>query len=272
MSIAFGVSQSDGRGTTARDIRKLIQYEWEKPGIIGGLEVEGRSTNQYFISAGAAICCKNMSDGFSKAYWPGGMVTAPELKSGTKRIDAIWIKANDQNEGDANSEVIVGVSSKESYTATEKPSVPSDSTVIAYMLVPENAISLQNAVLYGSYNVTHLSTAADSDYHARTSLVTPTSVNPVVNDDYFVDWSCKNGIVFFDFSWNNDGQVMWLDKYIPREYLPEKTIYAPYTKYSRYEAGYAGTVYIPGRNNSDKQIRFTSCGGCMVGNVSWAKV
>ena len=144
MSVAFGVPQMGNNGTTAHDMRHIIAGEWDNPGVVSGLYVEGFN-NQYEVNPGLAICCRNKSDGYTKAYYPGGRIDNVALNPSADRIDAIWISANDHTQGDTDNRVHVGVVIGAPSATPAPPTIPSGKTLICYMHVPAGCSSLANA-------------------------------------------------------------------------------------------------------------------------------
>lgn len=146
---AFGIMQdSEGNGTSPRALRKCIQARWGNTGIVTGLKVTGRSDLRYNVAAGVAVVSRSDSDGFSEAYWDGGQT--PEVQAGNSanpRIDLVWIKANDLQQGDDDNLVHVGVTSGTASGTPVAPQCPAGCTPLALMLVPAGASSTSGASL-----------------------------------------------------------------------------------------------------------------------------
>lgn len=149
MSVALGVPQSSsGVGTSALEMRKIIGSLFVNVGIIDGLSVKGTSSLYYVVDSGVAICSKGESDGYTIAYCSGG--NTPSVQSNTSsqsRIDAIWLTSHDIQSGDGDNLVTIGVSQGVPSSSPVPPSIPSDATIIAYMMLPAGATSTQNAVM-----------------------------------------------------------------------------------------------------------------------------
>lgn len=149
MSVAFGVPQnSSGVGTSALEMRKIISSLFANVGILDGLDVKGTSSLYYAVEGGVAVCSKGKADGYTLAYYPGGNTPSVQSNtSGQSRIDAIWLTSHDIQNGDTDNLVTLGVSQGTPSSSPVPPSVPSDATVIAYMMLPAGATSTQNAVM-----------------------------------------------------------------------------------------------------------------------------
>lgn len=149
MSVAFGVPQnSSGVGTSALEMRKIISSLFANVGILDGLDVKGTSSLYYTVEGGVAVCSKGKADGYTLAYYPGGNTPSVQSNtSGQSRIDAIWLTSHDIQNGDTDNLVTIGVSQGTPSSSPVPPSTPSDSTVIACMMLPAGATSTQNAVM-----------------------------------------------------------------------------------------------------------------------------
>lgn len=149
MSVAFGVQNQGSVGTTAADLRKIIQYQWASPGIVGGLKVTGRSNLAYNVAEGMAITSRGASDGCAEAFWPGGQTAAVSANTGSSpRLDAIWITSHDATQGDSDNLVAVGVTQGTPAATPAPPAIPTTATLLALMLVPAGATKTSSASLY----------------------------------------------------------------------------------------------------------------------------
>lgn len=125
MSVAFGVRQANGVGTSDTDIRHMLRYKWANTGVVGGLAVKGTSRLAYHVAEGMAICSKGDGDGYTEAYFPGG--DTPEVKSnegGNPRIDVVWITAHDASQGDSDNLVTLGVTQGTPSASPVEPDIP----------------------------------------------------------------------------------------------------------------------------------------------------
>ena len=149
MSVAFGVQNQGSVGTTAADLRKIIQYKWAAPGIVGGLKVTGRSNLAYNVAEGMAITSRGASDGCAEAFWPGGQTAAVSANTGSSpRLDAIWITSHDATQGDSDNLVAVGVTQGTPAATPAPPAIPTTATLLALMLVPAGATKTSSASAY----------------------------------------------------------------------------------------------------------------------------
>ena len=138
---ALGVMQDDsGNGVDPLTHRRIIMGHWSNPGIINGLEVTGTDTRAYYVSEGNAVLSRGDSDGYAEAYWEGGNTAAVSAGDDTNaRIDAIWMRANDLQQGDSDNLVVVGVAEGTPAASPVCPSVPTGCTKIAEMIMPAGA-------------------------------------------------------------------------------------------------------------------------------------
>lgn len=144
---ALGIMQdSSGAGVDPLTHRRIIKARWSNPGIISGLEVTGGSGLTYNVSAGNAVLSRSSSDGYTEAYWEGG--STPAVSTGdpsNPRIDTVWLKADDVQQGDGDNRVKVGVTQGTPSSSPVAPSAPSGCTAIAEMRMPAGATSTSSA-------------------------------------------------------------------------------------------------------------------------------
>lgn len=145
---ALGIRQdSNGDGVTPLCHRKIIQARWMNAGVISGLSVTGGSGLSYSVSAGCAVVSRADADGCCEAYFEGGSTPAVAAGGSSPRIDAVWIKANDAEQGDADNHVVVGVTSGTPSSSPQEPQVPAGCLVVALMRMPAGAASTASATL-----------------------------------------------------------------------------------------------------------------------------
>lgn len=146
---ALGIAQaSNGDGVDPITHRRIIGSKWANTGIICGLDVTGRSDLTYSVAAGCAVVSRSEADGSCEAYWEGGQT--PAVSAGdpaNPRIDVVWIKANDLQQGDDDNRVHVGVTEGTPSPSPSAPSAPAGCTVLAEYIMPANATSTSSAVL-----------------------------------------------------------------------------------------------------------------------------
>lgn len=147
-SVAFGVQDSNGIGTTAPHIRQMLKYKWTNQGIVGGLTVTGQTSLKYYVTAGMAICTKGSSDGYTEAFFEGGYTPEVGSNSGSNpRIDVIWIAAHDITQGDSDNLVTLGVTSGNAAASPSIPEIPSYALAIAYAVVPASSTTTSGVVV-----------------------------------------------------------------------------------------------------------------------------
>ena len=122
---------ANGDGLTALDYRKILQGFYPNPGIVKGGTVTGNSSLTYHVAPTVAVIDRG-SDGTRLVYYAGG--DTPAVKAGdasNRRIDVIWLKANDPALDGGSKEVIIGVTQG---TPSANPVVPTlDSGQLALM-------------------------------------------------------------------------------------------------------------------------------------------
>jgi hypothetical protein len=147
MSVAFGVRQANGVGTSDTDIRHMLRYKWANTGVVGGLAVKGTSRLVYHVAEGMAICSKGDGDGYTEAYFPGG--DTPEVKSnegGNPRIDVVWITAHDASQGDSDNLVTLGVTQGTPSASPVEPDIPTYAVRLGAFRMGAGAATTSGAV------------------------------------------------------------------------------------------------------------------------------
>lgn len=144
---ALGIMQaSDGAGVDPLTHRRIIKSHWANTGIVSGLEVTGGSGLTYNVSAGNAVLSRSNSDGYTEAYWEGGTTDAVSTGDPSNpRIDTVWLKAYDAQQGDPDNRVHVGVTQGTPSSSPVAPSAPSGCLAIARMRMPAGATSTSSA-------------------------------------------------------------------------------------------------------------------------------
>lgn len=100
---------ANGNGLTALDYRKILQGFYPNPGIVSGGTVTGNSSLTYHVAPTVAVIDRG-SDGTRLVYFDGG--DTPAVAAGdasNRRIDVIWLKANDPALDGGSNEVTLGV-------------------------------------------------------------------------------------------------------------------------------------------------------------------
>jgi len=122
---------ANGDGLTALDYRRILQGFYPNPGIVKGGTVTGNSSLTYHVAPTVAVIDRG-SDGTRLAYYAGG--DTPTVDAGdasNRRIDVIWLKANDPALDGGSKEVVLGVTQG---TPSANPVVPTlDSGQLALM-------------------------------------------------------------------------------------------------------------------------------------------
>ena len=143
---ALGIMQDEsGNGVDPLTHRRIIMGRWSNTGVIEGLEVSGTDTLAYKVSEGNAVLSRGDSDGYTEAYWEGGTTDAVSAGNANyARIDLIWMKANDLQQGDSDNLVTIGVTEGTPAASPVCPSTPTGCTKIAEMRLPAGATSTAN--------------------------------------------------------------------------------------------------------------------------------
>lgn len=144
---ALGIMQTgDGAGVDPLTHRRIIKSHWANAGIVSGLKVTGGSGLTYNVSAGNAVLSRSDSDGYTEAYWEGGTTNAVSTGDPSNpRIDTVWLKAYDAQQGDPDNRVHVGVTQGTPSSSPVAPSAPSGCLAIARMRMPAGATSTSSA-------------------------------------------------------------------------------------------------------------------------------
>ena len=166
---------SNGNGLTALDYRRILQGFYPNPGIVSGGTVTGNSSLTYHVAPTVAVIDRG-SDGTRLVYFGGG--DTPAVAAGdasNRRIDVIWLKANDPALDGGSKEVVIGVTQG---TPSANPVVPSlDSGQLALMekLVQPGTTNLSTGSGDNrSYNyaIPYGASIGRIGYQANTSTVT----------------------------------------------------------------------------------------------------
>lgn len=151
---ALGIMQdSAGNGVDPLTHRRIIKGRWANTGVIEGLEVTGTSTLAYRVGPGNAVLSRGDSDGYTEAYWEGGTTDAVSAGDASRpRVDLVWMRANDVQQGDADNRVHVGVTEGTASASPVAPACPSGCVELAQMLVPAGATSTASATMNADQN------------------------------------------------------------------------------------------------------------------------
>lgn len=148
MATALGIAPlSDGTGCDPLTHRRIIADRWVTTGVVCGLAVTGRSDLSYDVSAGCAVASRSDSDGCVELYYPGGTVATTANPSSSPRVDVVWVKANDAQQGDGDNSVIAGVTQGTPSASPTAPAAPAGCTVLSEHLVPAGATSTSAVTL-----------------------------------------------------------------------------------------------------------------------------
>lgn len=150
MTTALGVApDANGVGLDPLTHRLLIKQHWNNTGVVMGLTVSGRGDLRYQVSAGAAICSMSAADGYTEAYWNGG-VTENAVDAGDStysRIDVVYMLSNT---GTPDNVVHVMVQQGTPAASPAVPSLPAGGLPLAYQLMPSRGSNTNAATPYGN--------------------------------------------------------------------------------------------------------------------------
>jgi hypothetical protein len=150
MTTALGVApDANGVGLDPLTHRLLIEQHWNNTGVVMGLTVSGRGDLRYQVSAGAAICSMSAADGYTEAYWNGG-VTENAVDAGDStysRIDVVYMLSNT---GTPDNVVHVMVQQGTPAASPAIPSLPAGGLPLAYLLMPSRGSTTNAATPYGN--------------------------------------------------------------------------------------------------------------------------
>lgn len=111
------------------------------PGVLSGLGVTGIATTwAYSVAAGHAVTSRTATDGavLLGVSGPTNTPTVAVAPATGSRWDLIWVRHNDVDSGDANSEAVLGVTSG---TASGTPSKPYGSVPVGALVLAEAQVS-----------------------------------------------------------------------------------------------------------------------------------
>jgi hypothetical protein len=146
MVTALGVDVDvNGNGVDPLTHRQIIKRHWGNTGVVGGLTVSGRSDLKYSVSAGMAVCSMGAADGYTEAYWPGGVTeNAVSAGDGTySRIDTVYMLSNT---GATDNKVHVMVAQGTPSATPFAPSLPAGALTLRSFTMPSGASSTSSAV------------------------------------------------------------------------------------------------------------------------------
>lgn len=215
---ALGIAQSStGQGVDPLTHRRIIGGKWQNIGIVSGLGVTGRSDLSYDVAPGVAIASRSESDGYTELYFEGG--TAGPVSAGdpsNPRIDVVWVKANDLQQGDPDNIVHVGVTEGTPSPSPVAPSVPAGCTPLVKNLMPANATSTSAATLnedgyvaipYGA-SMGLLLDLVDTSNADMTASYTPCSGQVQLPTDRYLSLKVTISMGAIDGPWSDgDGSV-----------------------------------------------------------------
>jgi hypothetical protein len=139
MVTALGVDvDADGNGVDPLTHRNILKSKWVNTGVVGGLVVSGRGDLYYAVSAGMAVCSMGDADGYTEAYWPGGVTeNAVSAGDGTyPRIDSVYLLANT---GTPDNLVHCRVAQGTAAASPVAPVLPSGALLLRTVNVPAGA-------------------------------------------------------------------------------------------------------------------------------------
>lgn len=154
MSIGFPISDGNGHGTDPATMRRILGAHWANVGVIDGCTVTTSSSGlTYTVAAGRAVSTRGTTYGKVEFEVPASTVTTTAGPQSGSRIDVVWAKPNDPSQGDANADVVVGVTNGTASTSTpSKPTIPTGALELRTYLVPQGATKTSQATVQGSVN------------------------------------------------------------------------------------------------------------------------
>ena len=150
MTTGLGIAPTAaGVGTDALTLRK-IQDALYNPGVITGLAVTQTSGLTLKVAEGVAAVSRGAADGLVLAYAAATTVTTTAGPASGSRIDRVWIRQHDPNQGDADNVVEVGVTQGTAATSPAAPSIPTGALELARFTVPAGMTATTSATRTGS--------------------------------------------------------------------------------------------------------------------------
>lgn len=152
MSVGFPIADGGGDGTSVSDMRKIVSAHWASFGVISGAAVSTSSSGlTYNVAAGTAVASRGTAYGAVEFLVPAGSVATDAGPASGSRLDVVWAKPNDPSQGDANADVVLGVTKGSASTGTpSKPTIPTGAVELRTFLVPQGASKTSQATVSGS--------------------------------------------------------------------------------------------------------------------------
>lgn len=183
---------ANGNGLTALDYRKILQGFYPNPGIVKGGTVTGNSSLTYHVAPTIAVIDRG-SDGTRLVYYAGGDTPAVAVgDASNRRIDVIWLKANDPALDGGSKEVVIGVTQGTPSANPVAPSLGSGQLALMEKLVQPGTTNLSaGSGDNRSYNyaIPYGASMGSLAYGGRSNndLVNPDGVfRPYINLDFTI--------------------------------------------------------------------------------------
>ena len=181
---------ANGNGLTALDYRKILQGFYPNPGIVKGGTVTGNSSLTYHVEPTVAVIDRG-SDGTRLVYFEGGdtpAVTAGDASN--RRIDVIWLKANDPALDGGSKEVVLGVTQGTPSANPDAPQLDSGKLALMEKMVQPGA--------------TNLSTGSGNNRSYNYAIPYGTSIGPVASASENQQYTVLENI--------QSGKMVWYQK------------------------------------------------------------
>jgi hypothetical protein len=130
----------------------MIERALMNPGVISGLGVTATSGLTWQVGEGVAAVSRGAADGLVLAYTPAATVQASAGPASGSRIDRLWVRQHDPDQGDADNLVEVGVTEGTAAASPTAPSIPAGAQEIRRFLVPSGMTATTSATPQGSIN------------------------------------------------------------------------------------------------------------------------
>lgn len=140
------VRKDTTRGTTPAEARLALEGIFHELGVIRGLTVSGTSGWAYSVAAGHLVTKRTSGDGviLFANDGPVNFATDPAPGSGS-RWDVLWVRHNDVDQADADSDVAYGVAIGTASGSPTVPSLPSGAFELGRALVPSGSANTGDA-------------------------------------------------------------------------------------------------------------------------------
>lgn len=149
MSTGLGINKdSAGNGRSPLDER-LVNGGLRTPGVISGCAVTtSSSAMRYAVAVGVAQVSRSATDGGVPLPVPATTSTVDAGPGSGSRIDVVWVRQHDPDQGDPDALVEVGVTQGAAAASPTKPTLPTGALQLKAYTVPAGATATSACTVY----------------------------------------------------------------------------------------------------------------------------